>query len=173
MFALALLAGLLGRPDLLGLDARPCPTRAMRIPFAIDPATQPAVQSLRLLASTDRGRSWQVAAQAAPSAGAFDFRAPADGLYWLAVQTVAADGQATPPPGQLRPDLKLRVVAPTPPPAAPLPLAPPPAPLPPAVTTDPTVAELRKRIAELERRLAAVEGRRPVVPPKLVNYSER
>jgi hypothetical protein len=168
MFALALLAGLLGRPDLAGLDARPCPTRAMRIPFAIDPAAQRGVQALRLFASTDRGRTWQVAAQAAPSAQAFDFRAPTDGLYWLAVQTVAVNGQATPPPEQFRPDMKLLVVASAPPPP-PVP----PAPLPPAFATDSTTAELRKRIAELERRLATIEKRQSAVPPKLVNYTDR
>src|SRR5262245_52277771 len=110
MFALALVAGLLARPDLVDLDARPCPARAMRIPFGLDPAAQPPVQMLRLFASDDRGRSWHLVGEALPAAGAFEFRAPADGLFWLAVQTVTADGQAAPPANQLRPDMKVRVV---------------------------------------------------------------
>lgn len=80
----------------------PIPTRqaVFSIPFTVppaDPAQQPA--EVRLLASVDRGATWQVTdrvdlrTQRFPYKGGFTFRAPSDGEYWFAIRTVDRTGQ--------------------------------------------------------------------------------
>jgi hypothetical protein len=70
------------------------------IPYTV-PSVQPQQQpsEVRLLASADRGATWQVTdrmdlrLQQFPYKGAFNFRAPADGEYWFAIRTVDGLGQ--------------------------------------------------------------------------------
>jgi RNA polymerase sigma factor (sigma-70 family) len=72
-----------------------CNHAALHIPFRIDADRD--VRALHLYASEDRGSSWQLAAKASPTDQAFHFRAPQDGVYWFAVQTVDRAGRAEPP----------------------------------------------------------------------------
>ncbi|MEX2141586.1 MAG: Ig-like domain repeat protein [Pirellulales bacterium] len=85
------------------------------IPFtvpAVDVTQQPA--EVRLLASADRGGTWQVTdrvdlrVQRLPYKGRFTFRAPSDGEYWFALRTVDRTGQMRSDRGGL-PELRVLV----------------------------------------------------------------
>jgi hypothetical protein len=86
------------------------------VPFA-DPTGQPT--EVRLLASVDRGATWQVVdrvdlrMQQFPYKGSFSFRAPSDGEYWFAIRTVDRAGQMRMDRGAMP---ELRVVVDTRPP---------------------------------------------------------
>jgi hypothetical protein len=73
------------------------------IPFTVpvvNVAGQPV--EVRLLASADRGATWQITdrvdlrAQRLPYKGGFVFRAPTDGEYWFAIRTLDRLGQMNP-----------------------------------------------------------------------------
>jgi hypothetical protein len=65
------------------------------IPFQIGQAAGETTE-VRLFTSTDFGRTWQLAGRAAPNQEKFDFRAPADGMYWFSLRTVDRMGRLQP-----------------------------------------------------------------------------
>jgi hypothetical protein len=90
------------------------PHRQFKIPFTVGPGKQ-NLKQLKLWVSTDRGKSWEHAAVAAPEQDEFQYIADRDGLHWFAVQTV--DKQDRPfPPGLEGVTPHLRVVVDTQPP---------------------------------------------------------
>lgn len=62
------------------------------IPFQVEEAMRTKISSVILTVSTDEGLSWRVVAEAPPDQKRFSFRAPADGLYWFQVGTIAPGG---------------------------------------------------------------------------------
>jgi beta-lactamase regulating signal transducer with metallopeptidase domain len=69
-------------------------TRNLRIPVDVDPNRCRDLKRLILYVSTDLGVTWESAATIAPTADAFTFYAPRDGVYWFAVSTVDREGKA-------------------------------------------------------------------------------
>jgi hypothetical protein len=85
-------------------------TRAFRIPFNIEPEDRARIKEVRLCVSEDQGKTWSFVSQAAPEQGALTFRAPKDGEYWFAVQTLDTEGRFNPPTIEvLEPNLKVIV----------------------------------------------------------------
>lgn len=78
------------------------------LPFTVNPAAG-MPSEVHLYVSTDRGASWRFYDRAVPTAGGFAFRAPRDGEYWFALQTVEADGRAAPRLQNLRPGRRVVV----------------------------------------------------------------
>ncbi|HZZ81310.1 MAG TPA: hypothetical protein VFE62_22595 [Gemmataceae bacterium] len=88
--------------------------RQFKIPFKNDQRGL-GVTQIRLYVSNDQGRTWQVAATAAPEEQAFRFSTPQDGFFYFAVQTVDRKGTLDPPKVEnLRPNLRV-IVDTTPP----------------------------------------------------------
>jgi hypothetical protein len=81
---------------------------AFNVPFTIN-ASAPAPAEIQLYVSTDRGGSWKLYDRATPTAKQFAFRATADGEYWFALRTVAADGRANPPGPTYKPGVRVIV----------------------------------------------------------------
>ena len=70
--------------------------RNVRVPVAVAPGQSTTLRCLRLFASADKGKTWEMVDTISQDADSFVFRAPKDGLYWLVVQTVGRDGKANP-----------------------------------------------------------------------------
>lgn len=68
------------------------------IPFQIERPSATAAEptEVELFVSADRGAQWQPHAQAKPAQRSFAFRAPGDGEYWFAVQSIDAQGNRHP-----------------------------------------------------------------------------
>lgn len=71
-------------------------TRTFRIPVTIPPDVEDKVREVRLWASDDLGYTWKEYARTAPDRPEFPFRAPRDGEYWFAVQTLDSRGKLFP-----------------------------------------------------------------------------
>ena len=84
--------------------------RAFSIPFRLPPAKSPdaAPQRVVLSVSTDLGVTWSQAGEAAPDAGAFTYRAEADGEYWFQLRAIDAKGRSR---GGAGPDIRVLVDA--------------------------------------------------------------
>jgi hypothetical protein len=65
-----------------------------RIPFNTDSAGR--LKQIQLYVSADKGQSWKQVVAVAPEQRFFDFRAPADGLYWFTVRTVDLENKTYP-----------------------------------------------------------------------------
>jgi hypothetical protein len=78
------------------------------IPYQWNSGATANAQSVRLLASLDRGATWQTVSEAKPNVKAFNYRAPGDGEYWFAVRTIDAQGRAW-PAGAYQPELRVIV----------------------------------------------------------------
>jgi hypothetical protein len=88
--------------------------RQFKIPFKNDQRSL-GITQVRLYVSNDQGKTWQVAATAAPEEQAFRFSTPTDGFFYFAVQTVDKKGNLDPPKVEsLRPNLRV-IVDTTPP----------------------------------------------------------
>ncbi len=85
--------------------------RNFLIPFTAGPGKE-RLREVRLLASTDRGLSWQQIDQQFPNATKFTCRTSQDGVYWFTVQTIDGNGQANPAAPAPR-DVSLRVIVDT------------------------------------------------------------
>ena len=61
------------------------------IPFRLPKVQAPdaATERVKLSVSKDLGGTWEAAGEVAPSAGAFTYRAGADGEYWFRLRAVA------------------------------------------------------------------------------------
>jgi RNA polymerase sigma factor (sigma-70 family) len=95
----------LADPDVIVIDHR-----KLSIPVQVARAG-PSLKELRLLVSTDEGKTWTEECTIAATEKAFTFCAPRDGLYWFLVQTVWADGRTEPSIIQawVKPALKVRI----------------------------------------------------------------
>jgi hypothetical protein len=84
--------------------------RVFSIPFRLPPAQTPdaAPQRVVLSVSSDLGVTWSQAAEAAPNAGAFTYRAEADGEYWFQLRAIDAKGRSR---GGAGPDIRVLVDA--------------------------------------------------------------
>lgn len=90
-------------------------SRAFRIPVTIPEEVRGLVREVRLWVSDDYGARWKEFGQAPPDRPEFPFRAPRDGEYWFAIQTVDVQGKVY--PSDERPvEPSLRVVVDTAPP---------------------------------------------------------
>lgn len=72
-------------------------SRSFRIPFNYDPEQKSEIKEIALIVSEDQGRTWKPVDRTAPDARAIAYRAPRDGEYWFAVQTIGKDGRLYPP----------------------------------------------------------------------------
>jgi hypothetical protein len=72
--------------------------RSFMIPFELEPPREPSLVAVevRLILSRDGGATWQPVDRADPKAKRFSFRAPDDGEYWFALQTVDRNGREFP-----------------------------------------------------------------------------
>lgn len=84
--------------------------RVFSIPFRLPPAQSPdaAPQRVVLSVSSDLGVTWSQAAEAAPNAGSFTYRAEADGEYWFQLRAIDAKGRSR---GGAGPDIRVLVDA--------------------------------------------------------------
>jgi beta-lactamase regulating signal transducer with metallopeptidase domain len=81
-----------------------------KVPFNIDPSHSAQIGQLVLLVSDDEGETWSLAAKARPEAGAFEFTAPRDGVYWFVVETEDRNGVREPASkGDWQPQLTVAV----------------------------------------------------------------
>lgn len=106
-----LLAISLPAPGAEGLPTREQLTNKLRfrIPFQFDADEQ--VRAVELLESRDRGKTWKSVQTVDPSAGKFQFQAPASGVYWFSVRTIDRNGKKQPASGDVKPGLKVLVDA--------------------------------------------------------------
>ncbi len=70
--------------------------RKFRIPVTVPPDTRNLVKELFLWVSDDSGYTWKKSTSARPDSPEFSFRAPRDGEYWFAVQTLDVNGKYYP-----------------------------------------------------------------------------
>jgi len=84
--------------------------RVFSIPFRLPPpkSADAAPQRVVLSVSTDLGVTWAQAGEAAPAAGAFTYRAEADGEYWFQLRAIDAKGRSR---GGAGPDIRVLVDA--------------------------------------------------------------
>jgi hypothetical protein len=83
--------------------------RALSLPISIRPDQRNALRQVYLFVSTDRGRTWEKAGTIPPTSNAFQFNAPADGLYWFQVQVEKLDGELEPRDMRRPPALKVLI----------------------------------------------------------------
>jgi hypothetical protein len=96
--ALALLSATLGvgQPN-PGLDYQVTKNRKLQIGIDFKPERKKDIRYVVLYASRDQGSTWDLVAQQPPSATAFTFTAPNDGVYWLNMVVTYLDGKSDPP----------------------------------------------------------------------------
>jgi len=83
--------------------------REIQIPVEVARERREEMKELRLYVSEDQGKNWRLSATISPDKSAFQFLAPHDGEYWLAVQTVGKDGKVQPRNTDIMPDLKISI----------------------------------------------------------------
>jgi hypothetical protein len=82
--------------------------RAFRIPLEISDAERKSAAWIRLMVSTDGGKTWNRVREESPKRPTVTFRAPGDGQYWLALAVVGHDEKMHPAnPADLKPGLKV------------------------------------------------------------------
>jgi hypothetical protein len=93
-----------------GMSNKPVILRqsSFNIPFSVK-AGEKTPREVRLFVSRDRGRNWRLYDRADPAAEQFPFRAEGDGEYWFSLQTIEADGRATPGGTVMQPGLRLLI----------------------------------------------------------------
>jgi hypothetical protein len=90
-------------------------SRSFRIPLAIDPEDRARIKEVYLSVSSDQGETWRQAGQPAADRSFISYKAPRDGEYWIAVQTLDTKGRLYPPnEAVIEPSMKV-VVDTTPP----------------------------------------------------------
>jgi hypothetical protein len=83
---------------------------AFRIPVTITEDAREQVREVRLWVSDDLGYSWRDHARTTPQRPEFPFKAPRDGEYWFAVQTLDKQGRVYPSDDRtVEPSLKVVV----------------------------------------------------------------
>lgn len=118
-FCLSLASVLVGSVTSSVRATDPTPTSAapiftnkagFRIPYHYDAQeiSRLGAREIRLFSSSDRGATWRHIQSVTPTAGKFEFQAPADGEYWFSVRTL--DGQnGLHPSGTMTPGLMVVV----------------------------------------------------------------
>lgn len=82
--------------------------RAFRIPLEMTEAERKAAAWIRLMVSTDNGKTWSRVREESPKRTTVTFRAPGDGCYWLALAVVGHDEKMRPAnPADLKAGLKV------------------------------------------------------------------
>ena len=82
--------------------------RAFRIPLEMTEAERKAAAWIRLMVSTDSGKTWSRVREESPKRSTVTFRAPGDGCYWLALAVVGHDEKMRPAnPADLKAGLKV------------------------------------------------------------------
>jgi len=82
--------------------------RAFRIPLELSDAERKSAAWVRLMVSTDGGKTWNRVREESPKRPTVTFRAPGDGQYWLALAVVGHDEKMHPSnPADLKPGLKV------------------------------------------------------------------
>src|SRR4051812_12156014 len=82
--------------------------RAFRIPLEISDAERKGAAWIRLMVSTDGGKTWNRVREESPKKPTVTFRAPGDGQYWLALAVVGHDEKMHPSnPAELKAGLKV------------------------------------------------------------------
>ena len=72
-------------------------SRSFRIPFNIEPEVRARIKEVKLCVSEDQGTTWRPISHTTPDAKVLTYRAPQDGEYWFAVQTLDDEGRLFPP----------------------------------------------------------------------------
>lgn len=90
-------------------------TRAFRIPVTVPPENRNLMREMILWVSDDSGYTWKKSARTTPDSPEFPFRAPRDGEYWFAVQTMDLKGKFY-PNGDTPAEPTLRVIVDSTPP---------------------------------------------------------
>jgi RNA polymerase sigma factor (sigma-70 family) len=66
------------------------------IPINTDSSRRGDLECLRLFVSSDKGKTWKLVDEITPERKSFTFTAPADGIYWFTVESVAKNGTKSP-----------------------------------------------------------------------------
>jgi hypothetical protein len=91
------LLGLLCTPGQAPADVTTWNTPTMKIPIDYHPSKRGEIRELLLYVSPDQGQTWQQHAAASPERDtAFNFNAPADGVYWFNMVVVDKAGKREP-----------------------------------------------------------------------------
>ncbi len=87
-----------------------------RIPYHYDPQeiARLGAREIRLFSSSDRGATWRHIQSVTPTAGKFEFQAPADGEYWFSVRTLDSQNGMHPAGAVTNPGLMVIVDSQTP-----------------------------------------------------------
>jgi hypothetical protein len=89
--------------------------RAFKIPIRLDAKKAGNLQSLILLVSRDKGKTWEQVDRKSPGEHEFVYRAPEDGHYWFIVQQEDRTGRTIPSyPERVKPNMAV-IVDTTPP----------------------------------------------------------
>jgi hypothetical protein len=84
--------------------------RAFRIPLELSEAERKDAAWIRLMVSTDAGKTWNRVREESPKRPTVTFRAPGDGQYWLALAVIGHDQKMHPAdPAELQPGLRVVV----------------------------------------------------------------
>ena len=82
--------------------------RAFRIPLELTDAERKSAAGIRLMVSTDSGKTWSRVREESPKRSTVTFRAPGDGCYWLALAVIGHDEKRRPlDDADLKPGLKV------------------------------------------------------------------
>jgi RNA polymerase sigma factor (sigma-70 family) len=84
--------------------------RDFLLPFAVTVDPQD-IAKLRLYASSDKGKTWQLVMDADHHVASFRYRAPADGYYWFSVEALRRNQPVPTGEPRLSPQLKVHVNA--------------------------------------------------------------
>jgi hypothetical protein len=110
-FAFALLAVVCAsEPIELEKEVVEIQQRELHIPLLFDPEKGKGIERIGLFVSTDRGKTWKHYKDWRTDKDKLVYPAPADALYWFALQIVRKDGKKDPPNVKgLGPSLKVYV----------------------------------------------------------------
>jgi hypothetical protein len=91
-------------------DYIPIKSRSATLDIQYDPLKRKDILNSRLLVSRDKGLTWELEDTATPDRTSFNLTVKEDGIYWVKMQTVFANGTKDPPDSQMaapRADQKL------------------------------------------------------------------
>ncbi len=74
-----------------------CNKTTLDFPITVDPSRQKSIRELELYVSINQGRSWNLAAKAAPTQSLFRCSVPGEGLYWFTVLILDQNRRKEPP----------------------------------------------------------------------------
>ena len=100
-------------PIIVEQDVHETNLRKFHLPVKVSEDYRDKIAFLRLWVSEDRGKTWKLHQEIPPPPGGtrFSFDAPADGLYWFALQVEYKDGKLEPPKLDAEPNQRVYVNA--------------------------------------------------------------